>query len=399
MKKTLIIIEEIGNMTTSGAIVNWNLSKVLSEILKEIDILTLDTIDDSFVKEWSFGRVYTHPKENLTEIQKFLLRIPKLRALFQIAIGHDFKHYNRTRNIRRFLNDHHQNYDTVLLLSAGAGFTPHHAINSGNFAFKKIAVIHDPYPYSSYPKEYRCNNKFIEFFSLKNQQKMFNKVNHIVFPSLRLYQWYLNDYSIDDKKVKIIPHAVNFKEQEPEKKENDSISIIHTGTLLKQRNPYIFLKTINEQSAHNVKVAFYGGFSVESEEEQKEIQSFEFVEVNNIRISYELALKKLAGSDFLLLIESKDKDNPFLPTKFVDYVNTGKPIIALTSANSEVARLLGEDYPLLSHPSDKEKISSIINDYIRNPDVIKKSLNRIQELKVYFSQENILNSYKELLKK
>lgn len=386
-------------MTTSGAIVNWNLSKVLSKTLKEIDLLTLDTLDDSFRKEWTYGNVFTHPKENLTKIQKFLLRIPKLRALFQIAAGHDFRHYNRTRNIRRFLNSNHHNYDTVLLLSAGAGFTPHHAVNNGNFAFKKIAVIHDPYPFSSYPKEYRCNNKFVDFFALKNQQKMFEKVDHIVFPSLRLYQWYLNDYTIDSNKVKIVPHAVSFKAQEADKKENASVLITHTGTLLKQRNPYVFLKTIREQANHKLQVAFYGGFSIESSSEQEAIEKLDFVEIHHERISYELALKKLASSDFLLIIESKDNDNPFLPTKFVDYVNVGKPIIALTSSNSEVARLLGSDYPLLSHPSDREKIETIINDHIHNPDSLQKSLEKIQELKLYFSEENILNSYKELLEK
>ena len=68
----------------------------------------------------------------------------------------------------------------------------------------------------------------------------------------------------------------------------------------------------------------------------------------------------------MLLIESDAVDIPFLPTKFVDYIVIGWPIIVLTSPNSEVARLMGNNYPFLSELNNNKLISIILNERIRS---------------------------------
>lgn len=46
--------------------------------------------------------------------------------------------------------------------------------------------------------------------------------------------------------------------------------------------------------------------------------------------SYEEALQVMAASDVLVLIEAACEEGIFLPSKFVDYVQTGRPILALS---------------------------------------------------------------------
>jgi len=80
----------------------------------------------------------------------------------------------------------------------------------------------------------------------------------------------------------------------------------------------------------------------------------------------------------------------------VDYVNIGKPIIALTPYNSEISRLLGDDYVLKCEINDEKIIREILSERIFNEEIVKNSIRRIEALKKYFSSENIISSYLNL---
>lgn len=394
--KILAVIEEIGDISTSGAIVNYNLCQLLGHECEKLDILTLDSISQEYIDAYKGGEIFLHPKNNLTTFQKWVEKSPfqKVYALMRVFLANDFQHYNRIKNIRKFLNSNEEKYDLILLLSAGLGFTPHHAITKKN-KVKTIAVYHDPYPISCYPGEFKSGKRWPEFFRIKRQQKSFDLIDHLIFPSQRLYEWYLNDYEIQNKKVKIVPHAVNF-EFEVVPSVNEKIVIAHIGTLLKPRNPYSFLKVFNEVNASNVIVEFHGGINPFVFESIKQFDNGRTVQINNGRIEYQSALEKLGKVDFQLLIESDSEDNPFLPTKFVDYVNIGKPIIALTSSNSEVSRLLGDDYPFKCGLNDENAIMEILQKRIHNGEMLVAAKRKITELQHYFSKEQIVMSYNAL---
>ena len=401
-KRKLIIIEELGDIKASAAIANWNLSKIIGENFKNVDILTLDNIAPYIINQWHFGKVYVHPYKNLNKFQNYIhkkLRI--LNTLFQIFKGNDFNHCNRIINIRFFLNKNKQKYDSILCLSGGIGFATHQAISKIEFD-KNVSlagVFHDPYPGSSYPEPYRGGNRKYDYFRRKNLQKAINKMNHLIFPSKKLYDWYLNDYSIEKEKVSIIPHAVDFiTKRRVEKKNKKVFKVTHAGTLLKPRNPKVFLKAFVENSSKDLFLDFYGPIH---EVVYKDISPFKDqknIHILNQRISYELAQQKLLESDFMLLIESDAINSPFLPTKFVEYVVIGLPIIVLTSPNSEVARLLGNNYPFISELNNNELISEILKERIKNQKCIKDAMLILKGLKGYFSKENIIRSYKLIIK-
>lgn len=398
-KRILIIIEELGEITTSAAIVNWNLSVILNEEYTNVDILTLDNISDSLKNSWLDGNIYTHPKENHSKIQKILLRIPKIRGLIQILLGNDFEHYNRVKHIRKFLKKNKENYKTYIALSGGSGFSPHFALSNVGLNGNKIGIMHDPYPKSLYPEEFKGSSKLKDYFKIKSFQRVLTNFNQIVFPSQKLFEWFSKDYSIDTSKVKIIPHAIEFNsETEKELKTQRKIKITHTGTLLKPRDPSVFITSFLEASnTNNLLLEFYG--SIENKLKEKIIiyNSNKNVLIHPNRVKYNVALNKLYNSDFLLLIESNSKENPFLPTKFVDYVNIGKPIIALTTKGSEVYRLLGDEYPFICNLYDSNQIKDIIQSKIIDKKFINLSLEKINELKKYFSKENILLEYKKII--
>lgn len=397
-KKILAVIEEIGNISTSGAIVNFNLCNVLSKKY-EVDILTLDSIDPSIVKNYSGGQMFLLPKNNLNFIQKLIIKIPvkKLYPIIAFLLGNDFFHYNRIKNIKKFLNQNGEKYNTIIFLSAGLGFTPHHSFYK-NLNVKTIGVYHDPYPISCYPEAFKYGKKWTEYFKIKHQQKSFNIINYLIFPSLRLYEWYLNDYKIDDKKILIIPHAINFEKIANENLTTDIIKIVHTGTLLKPRNPRTFIKVFKELELDSkINVSFFGAVNNHVMQDVENLISNSNIQFYNKRFEYNFALNQLQSSNFQLLIESDAKDNPFLPTKFVDYVNVGKPIIALSPKTSEIARLLGDDYPFICDLNDENAIKEILKYKIFDSNCINLAQSKIDSLQGYFSEDFILKQYEKMI--
>ena len=398
--RNLVIIEEIGDLSVSASIANWSLLKILNKNINQLDVLTLENISNKYINELKGCKFYIHKKDNLSYLQHLIRKRYKLiQTFFQIFSGNNFEHYNRIRNIRKFLNNNKNVYENIILLSGGMGFSTHQAVSK--ISFKKntkiIGVYHDPYPSSSYPKPYNGGNKYYEIFKKRNLQKSLNKVTHIIFPSQKLYEWYLRDYKICDTKVSIIPHAVKFEKRNIEFSENKTVKkiiIAHTGTLLEPRNPKTFLEVFGGLKILDVKLEFYGPIH---ENVYREIKSFESENIiNNKRIPYALSIDIQREASFLLLIESGAEFSPFLPTKFVDYVNSGKPIIVLSPIKSEITRLLGSDYPFLSTLNDKRRISSIFQN-INNPQKIEQVLSVINNLKDYFSESYIESHYSKIL--
>lgn len=397
-KKILAVIEEIGDISTSGAIVNFNLCNVLSKKY-EVDILTLDSIDPSIVKKYEGGQMFLLPKNNLSYFQKLIIKIPvkKLYPIIAFLLGNDFLHHNRIKNIKTFLNQNGENYNTIIFLSAGLGFTPHHSLYK-NLNVNTIGVYHDPYPISCYPEAFKYGKKWTEYFKIKHQQKSFNILNYLIFPSLRLYEWYLNDYKIDYKKILIIPHAVNFEKIANQSLTTETIKIVHTGTLLKPRNPKTFIKVFKElEMDSKMNLSFYGVVNNQVMQEVENLISNSNIHFYNNRFEYNFALNQLHSSDFQLLIESDAKDNPFLPTKFVDYVNVGKIIIALSPKTSEIARLLGEDYPFICDLNDENGIKEILKNKIFDSNCINLAQSKIDSLQGYFSEDFILKQYEKMI--
>ena len=396
--KTLIIVEEIGDITVSAAIANWSLINILGKELKQVDVLTLDNISKDLYDNWSKGEIILHKKDNLSKIQIFIRKNATIfQTIFQVLSGNNFEQYNRIKNIRSFINKSNSDYKNIILLSGGLGFSPHQAISKIKLRNKTniIAVFHDPYPSSSYPEPYRGGNYFYEYFKRKNLQKAINKIDYAIFPSKKLYEWYLNDYKLNSVKVKFVPHAVKFKKSTILENKKSTKIITHTGTLLKPRNPLSFLHVFSKLKNYNFSLNFQGPIHPEVFLDIKDYNK-NSIQISNERIPYDDALKCLQDSDFLLLVESGAEFSPFLPTKFVDYINIGKPIIVLTPKKSELTRLLGENYPFITTLNDEKGIEKILLN-LENDELIKLSLKIINKLKKYFSEDYILKEYLEIL--
>lgn len=83
------------------------------------------------------------------------------------------------------------------------------------------------------------------------------------------------------------------------------------------------------------------------------------------------ALRETAESDYLLLLDLNEKNASFqLPSKLLDYVRYGKPILAYTPKNSPVERVLAQSgvaYTAVDPTDPQETSDKKIAEFLRSP--------------------------------
>jgi len=144
---------------------------------------------------------------------------------------------------------------------------------------------------------------------------------------------------------------------------DDFFSITHVGSLLSGRNPQALwaalkrLSTEVEGFSTSVRLQLYGAVSAEVLES---IKSFELENITDLKgyIPHAEVVGRLAASQVLLLIEANNpKKRCILPGKLFEYLSSGRPIVAVGVAGSDIEEILessgGGRY---FHYDDEQKI-------------------------------------------
>jgi len=127
------------------------------------------------------------------------------------------------------------------------------------------------------------------------------------------------------------------------------LRIVYTGRFYDGiRTPESFLRAIAEVDrttslAGRVAVEFVGGRMDRYEDLARELGLATLVRFTG-RMSPEQARDRASHADVLLVIDAPSADEPslFLPSKLVDYLPLGKPILAITPQHGPVADIIGQ---------------------------------------------------------
>ena len=109
-----------------------------------------------------------------------------------------------------------------------------------------------------------------------------------------------------------------------------------------------------------------GGSGLLEAQEQVFVRRLERIVTFQVRVPYAESLALMRASDMLLLIDAPAAVNVFLPSKLVDYLMAGRPVIALTpsaGAPADVMRSLG--YPIVD-PDDAAGIAATLDRVLRD---------------------------------
>ena len=218
---------------------------------------------------------------------------------------------------------------------------------SRSFKIPWIANWSDPLPPTKAPLPYGNGPKGrIPLWAERYCRAVCRRVTWHTFPCTRLKD-YMNSYlpGIDDRSS-VVPHIGLCRFKTAAASTSDEFSICHVGSLTNRDGPFflealqLFVNSGNE--TRKLSVRFVGNNSDKLIRATSQLGLGHVVRVDTPK-SYEETQEIVAGSSVCLLIEATGVESVFFPSKFVDYIQTGRPILAITPRDSTVSSILSKN--------------------------------------------------------
>lgn len=375
IKKILVVAESIDVEDSSGTKGRVALIKNLQKAGFELQVYHYTRKDIKL-----HGIACYSIKENRRSFLFFLSRLERyIRYWLKVNpnkyienwLGFSFTFFNDSNSIAvglKKITDFDP--DLVLTLSKGASFRPHHALlKIPEWHSKWMAYIHDPYPFSCYPRPYdyvEPGHKQKRDFFLK----LAANAKYAAYPSELLAEWMESYYRPLHGKRIIVPHQIDDEYSSnaslPDFFSPEKFNILHAGTLLWGRDPMglingflQFLKD-NPEAKKDAQLLWVGSKNHYSKELKKIREQHPEVYVSEDYVSFDRTqiLQKKAAVNVIL--EANGPISPFLPGKFPHCVQAKKPILLLGPYYSESKRLLGANYPYHAEIYETSKIALIL---------------------------------------
>lgn len=409
LKKLLILAEDVDVNLSSGGKANYAFICALLECGFSVKVYHYSHKEVFFEKaesilinenRWSFYFLLSRfqrlwQRYTRIEIAKFLER----------RFGFSFTFFNDTKSIARTIRkENPEDFNWLITLSKGASYRSHYAILSQNrWHSKWIANIHDPFPFSYYPRPYRWvepgDRKKRVFF-----QEMAMKAKYFSFPSALLREW-MGQYNIRFHRDGLVfPHQIdqmnltdNFIPEDILNKIIGKFTVLHAGNLLEHRNPYKLIEAwkkfvlhyqLSEKDAHLLLIGpgtFHEPYLTELCKQFNTIFRYS----GNMNYDVVKLIENLVSVN--LVLEAESEISPFLPAKVPNLVKVDKIILHIGPKKSETLNLLGVDYSFHADPSDANiiflKLCELYKMWLNGSELKLNKPNLIE----YFKPEHLKN--------
>ncbi|OOY27826.1 hypothetical protein BMI90_11525 [Thioclava sp. L04-15] len=215
--------------------------------------------------------------------------------------------------------------------------------------------LSDPWAGSPYRQRSRWRSALDKAF----EEKCFLEADLIALTTQGQADFYKARYPEHSRKINVSPNMMPSVKFSPRPKmRTGPLRIVYTGALYGDRNPSTLLHALEilhrkyeGDMKEQICVDFYGNMSLEMARRIREAPGC-FV---HGPIPFEEVAEKQANADILLTIEP-DGEHPlllhFMPSKNLDYIASGKPILAITPRGSETHRLCQAGHGWAFDPSD-----------------------------------------------
>ena len=154
---------------------------------------------------------------------------------------------------------------------------------------------------------------------------------------------------------------------------SDTLNLCHFGSLAKDRSLSVILNAVNAllkkfpQARQHIRIHAYGAPLDALTVDAISQLGFEDVLVAHGRLEKDLmsgmsgrerVVEKMQGADVLILLHGNDEwCAEYIPSKFYEYLWTGRPIWGITHRNPQLDQMLSERGGYLSHDGDAEGIN------------------------------------------
>ncbi|GBC62219.1 hypothetical protein DENIS_3188 [Desulfonema ishimotonii] len=196
------------------------------------------------------------------------------------------------------------------------------------------------------PYEYQANALRQAVWN-RYYRDVMNTADINTFPCERLARYVSERLGIKERKnISIIPHiGLDTEVTPPAREPGESVfRLCHAGNLSRERNPALFLRALKrlvetDAAPNRIQLDIIGVENVELGTLIRETGLTEHVTFTGT-LSYMKTLERLASGTVQVILEAPCPTGIFLPSKFTDYVQTGRPVLAVSPARGTMNDLL-----------------------------------------------------------
>jgi hypothetical protein len=255
---------------------------------------------------------------------------------------------------------------------------------------KWIADVGDPFFHSVVPINNLFLYKRLNFFF---ERKVVQSVDNLIVTTHRTKRKYVNDFSakyvdvigplISDLTLRNFEYLIKPKKNTRPTGEVSTITIFYIGTLYRElRSPISAIQLFEKLSNKNLRFKLYfvgmNAKILQNYKTKKYVQLFLKSEIPHSSV-----FKLIRNADILLNISNSS--NFQLPSKVVEYIATGKPIINITNCNNDLSGKFFANYKNTLNVNVSKKINThAFDSFILNSMKHKKSYRDISIFKQSF---------------
>ncbi|MEJ2117305.1 MAG: glycosyltransferase [Alphaproteobacteria bacterium] len=204
----------------------------------------------------------------------------------------------------------------------------------------------------------------------RQEKSVVKAADVLVFVTERTADLVMKKYPAEwRKKVYVVPHGYDLDllrdlPQEPPTTFKHRCQFVYTGNFYGERNPLPLLRALGKIRRERPQFIlpnfrFVGRSASEYAARAHELGIEDLVEFAP-SVGYLDALNAAANADVLLSLDADTENSVFFPSKLVDYLMFGKPILAVTPPNGAAADILRPLGHFSVAPSDVDAIAKAI---------------------------------------
>lgn len=343
-------------------------------------------------------------KNNISNINLTKIENKKLKKVINSVFVPDHFIFFQLFNILKILILYLKYKPEIIITSS-----PPHSSHLTGLLLKKIiknkikwiSDFRDPWighkPFVSAIGQIQKINYKLEKTIIKNSDATVSCVKEIIddfkdkYPENNKEKYFLIKNGYEKINTKSIKNSLNY---------NESIKINYTGTFNAWRTPEIIIESLyyTEQKTQKYKfqLDIWGTYpKIYSKIPQK--FNFVYNKINfNEHISFFNSLEKMAEADINLLIVSEREGKLVVTGKFSNYLNAGKPILALLPKENVIKDIINNNnFGIAVSTSDKneiyESIICIIENYTTYIENFEKKKNFIEKYSRDYQNKKLLD--------
>ena len=110
-------------------------------------------------------------------------------------------------------------------------------------------------------------------------------------------------------------------------------------------------------------------------------------------ITYKESLRAMVESDLLIAIDADIPGSPYLPSKVIDYIGSGTPIVSITPTGSPAGKIVtGSGYWMFSY-EETDKLAAFLERWLRGEVEPKRDQKYIDQFSIASTTKMLISHF------